>query len=238
MRKEKYDHEKILNAYIKAVTEPLPELASLFHKEFFVLQKYVDKTSKIVWNRGNLGYRHFGSVCDMGCGVGRPVIELARIRPNISFTGIDNSESILKYAKIASMYYKNVKLEQQDILDIQNHTDEFNLTYSTYNVIGEIYPSYIRLLLENQKKITKNEGYILNLGWNDSNETTEFLETYYPWAGLKIHSMDKTSTQTDVGVFRRFNVEQIVSFYQDRGIKTVEVEDLGLWYAVAGKVEK
>jgi len=220
--------------YVKAVENPLPELKNTFQLESDLLAKYVREKTSL-----------YGLVADLGCGVGRPVIELSESYLSRTFFGIDNDPDMIRIAKSRvvppklPMVVPNLHFYQENFLETTLPDDCMDLTYSTYNSIGHLTDIEKELLIKEKSRITKPEGHVITLTWKRDEATTKFLREYYPHIGLRVIYSTDCGTVTDNGSFDRVDLRHIFELYEKFDIELVDAENIGLWAAVIGqKVKK
>lgn len=204
-------------AYIKGVKFPLPELARTFadEKKYLIsqIQNLKDETK----------------ILDVGCGIGRPLNEIASHNLKKEFYGIDFDSRMLDWAKRGKP--TNVSYSKQNALKTNFENDFFDFSYSTYNLVGSIAKEDIGLLLQEQKRIT--QGTIISLFWNEKVSTTEFLKKYYKDIGIEIYFQDG-ALYTNKGT-RRPPTGEIVFNYEKNNLKVLSLDEIGdLWVAVKG----
>jgi SAM-dependent methyltransferase len=213
--------------YIQAVDHPLPELKETFERETGLLLTYVIETTEAG-----------STIVDLGCGIGRPLIDLAFSYATREYFGIDNDPNMIRIAKRrrnrGNVRYR-INLSTQNFLESNIDSAFSNLTYSTYNSIGHLTDIEKELLIKEKSRITRSEGHVITVTWNRDERTTEFLQKYYPHIGLKIIYSSENGTVTDQGSFDRVHPSRIMDLYKRFNIKPVDVQDLGLWTAVIGR---
>lgn len=213
-----------LDNYVQAVRNPLPKLATAFKREKEYLLTLLKNLSK-----GN-------SIIDLGCGIARPLDFLAQSsKSNINFYGIDNNKGMIKLASQKTAHLNNTNIILGDFLQLPFEDEFFNISYSTYNTLGSLNSEERKEFVTEQKRVTKKGGKIINITWNQNEETTRFLEKYYPFIGIKIRDINNERAITNKGVFNRLSVEDIISLYNLMGVKDIEVTSIGsIWVAICG----
>jgi SAM-dependent methyltransferase len=215
------------NNYLKAIDNPLEDSKKAFDDELNLFKKYV---SKLPIN---------SQIIDIGCGIARPLDKICKIYSNYNFIGIDNNKKMIKEAKNRLHKLDNVNIIFKDIFNKDLDKDMFNLTYSTYNLIGSINNSKRNDLIKEKCRITKDNGYIITITWKTDNYTTEFLKKYYPYININIIKNNSLKTITDKGKFERVSVEEIKNLYTKNNIDIIEIKNIGkIWIAVVGRVKK
>ena len=204
--------------YIYAVEHPLPELKLTFEKELDFLKQHVKDTFVVL---------------DVRCGIGRPSIVLAPFVRKM--VGIDNNKWVFDVAIVNSISVKNIEFLRMNILNMDFPNERFDLTYSTYNIIGSIEKSERQTLINEMARVTKNGGKIINITWKNDKETTEFLRKYYPSIDIGIIHLDDTKTITTKGTFDRLSKEELLEYYKNANLKQIEFIEIGpLWLAIIG----
>lgn len=197
--------------YMKAVTNPLPEMARYFETENNYLQSLVDEES---------------TVLDVGCGNGRTMKFLAPFVAEI--TGIDNSKKMIEAARHHLKDVSNTRLVLKNFL---NHTfrEQFDLVYASYNLLGsaEVLVDGGEALLRHMVAITRPGGHCVAAVWSDTG--IDFANTYYPSIGIRVLSIQKNNVVTDMGIFRRFNkrmLQDLAMSVRQPSYTIVNVNDL------------
>lgn len=225
---KKNDHNKqpaewYFDCIMKAVNEPLPELANTFSKEIAYLNELIS-------------YKGFHEkVLDMGCGFGRPLDAIAPCHPTTQFIGIDLDERMLIEARNRTGHISNVSILYNDALNTAFKDNYFDFVYSTYNLIGSLNEEQREELIREKARLTMPTGLIATITWNQKKSTTDFLREYYPHNNLPIKSIDNTKTVFKHGTFERISPIIICNEYRKNSISPLCVEGIGdLWTAVVG----
>jgi len=172
-------------------------------------------------------------VLDMGCGIGRPTLELARKHQNLKFIGIDDDEEIMRIANERTEQQQNLTVQLMDALYTTFPDNSFEITYSAYNTIGSISKKDRAQFIKEQLRVTKRGGKISNTTWKNDDATTEFLKSYYPSVGLQILEANQLRTVMNKGIIDRVSVDEILNIYEEQGVKQVQVRNIGsLWKVV------
>ena len=179
--KQYFDH------YIKAVTNPLSEIAEYFDKENQFLKNLINKESIVL---------------DVGCGNGRTIKFLSPFVKRI--VGIDYSEKMLGAAKENLENLENVELIFANFLE-HNFSQQFDLVYASFNLIGscETKAGGGEVILGRMVKITKPGGHCVASVWSDVG--IDFAWKYYPAIGIKVFEIKDNNVITSFGNFRRFS---------------------------------
>ena len=206
--------------YLRAINNPSSKLRRTFDDELKFLRKNVKKDCLVL---------------ELGCGVGRPTIELSKELGKC--VGIDNDKRRIdmaeKNAKKAGV--GNIDFIQRDAVETGFKDECFGMTYATYNLLGMVKESDREKLINEMARVTKKGGKVINITWKDDKETTGFLRKYYPSIGLDIINIDDSKTLTSKGEFRRFTKEQLKKYYTDAGLKKIEFFDIGeVWMTIVG----
>jgi ubiquinone/menaquinone biosynthesis C-methylase UbiE len=234
-----------LEAYLKAVNDPLPEMKETFRREKEILMNHLGIFSSYTDNE---------RVLDVGCGIGRPLIDLAKRFRTKHFIGVDISECNLAIANIRlkDNHVKNVSLEMHDAMNLpRDYSGKFGLVYSTYNTIGGVNDDMIGRdslyqFISEQSRVTSKNGYVMNFTWSRSKKTTDFLQKYYICVGLA-KALNHTITKeyasfrfldgksSDLITYHRCDPKYISGLYQKTGIKPIIVTEVGMWNAIIGR---
>ena len=124
-------------------------------------------------------------VLDLGCGNGRFFNFLKDSK--INYIGIDNSEGILKQAKIK---HPEQNFKFGDILDIPEQNEEFDVVFCIA-ALHHIPHEYRTDALKEIKRVLKPEGYFIMTNWNLwqkkylplilKSTFKKFGDVYIPW---------------------------------------------------------
>ncbi len=210
--------EDYVQNYIQVIENPLPELKNTFNKELETLNNNSEKNSVVL---------------DVGCGAGRPADLLSKFVKKI--VCIDNDKKMLDVAKERCKNIDNVEILEDDALDISFSDKSFDLVYATYNLIGSLKKSERQKLINEMKRVAKDNTKIINLTWKDNKETTEFLKKYYPSIGINIIGSDESKTDTSKGTFERISKKELLEYYTSANLKNIKFVDVGMvWIAIIG----
>ncbi len=222
---ENIDVEKLIaKAYQQAINFPPELLKNAFKAEADLFDKYLEELPK-------------GSkILDMGCGIVRPLAALAEKHPDKQYIGIDISDEILKCAKgEIRIYNLPVFIIKDDALNTMFRDNLFDITYSTYNVIGSIDKKDRNSLIKEKARVTKKGGKIITITWANDSKTTAFLAYYYQNLGAKIDSMNQFETETNIGTYYRIPISQLEHIYQKNSIKPIDSGKLAdVWTYIVG----
>ncbi len=210
--------EDYVQNYIQAIENPLSELKNTFNKELEILKK----------NSNN----NFVAL-DVGCGAGRPADLLSRFFKEIIC--IDNDKKMLDFAKERCRNIPNIKILEDNALNLNFLEKSFDLVYATYNLIGSLRKSDRQKLVNEMKRVVKDGSKIINITWKNNKKTTEFLKKYYPSIGIKVNESDNFKTTTSKGTFERVSKNELLEYYKSANLKNVEFVDVGpVWIAIIG----
>jgi ubiquinone/menaquinone biosynthesis C-methylase UbiE len=214
-------HDDYLENYLKAIRDPLSELRQTFDAELDFLRNHVNRDCVVL---------------DLGCGVGRPTIDLAKFSKKI--IGIDNDARMIQLAQedAAEKDVANLEFIEKNVLNTGFPEGSVGISYATYNLLGSLEKKEdIQKLINEMVRITKHKGKVINITWKDDSVTTEFLKKYYPSINIKILDIDHHSTKTSKGEFKRFSREELRKYYENVGLRDIEFHDIGpVWMAVVG----
>ncbi len=172
-------------------------------------------------------------VLDVGCGAARPMADLAPFVKKM--VGIDNDARVLTIAKSKCKKFRNIELRRMNALQMHFPPNSFDVSYSTYNLIGSVEKKGIFSLVLEMVRVTKKGGQVINITWKNDPKVTRFLSKYYPSIGLSIIELDETKTVTDKGTFDRLSKEELRRYYKKAGLKNItffEIEPV--WRAIVG----
>lgn len=210
--------EDYVQNYIQAIENPSPELKNTFDKELEILKKNSDQNSIVL---------------DVGCGAGRPADLLSRFVKKI--VCVDNDKKMLSVAKEKCKEIDNVKILEDNALNLSFSDNSFDLVYATYNLIGSLKKSERQNLINEMKRVAKNNSKIINITWKDNKETTEFLKKYYSSIGIEIIYSDESKTVTSKGTFERISKNELLKYYTSANLKNIEFVEIGtVWIAIIG----
>ena len=117
---------------------------------------------------GNLNNK---KVCDLGCGTGNLIFDIAKKYPDAKITGLEISEDQINIAKEVNIKNENVTLVKSDVLENTLPDDHFDVTYCRYLLEHVSDP---KAVAAEMIRITKPGGRIKNQE-NDLNNVI-----YYP----------------------------------------------------------
>jgi ubiquinone/menaquinone biosynthesis C-methylase UbiE len=210
--------EDYVRNYIKAIDNPLPELKNVFNKELEVLKSNSDKNSIVL---------------DVGCGAGRPANMFSRFVKKI--VCIDNDKKMLSIAAERCKTIKNIEILEGNALNLNFPDNSFDLVYATYNLVGSLKRFERQKLIEEMRRVAKNNAKVINITWKDNKETTEFLKKYYPSIDIDIIESDNSKTITSKGTFERISKKELLEYYVSSELKEINSLDIGsVWVAVIG----
>lgn len=205
-------------SYLKAIDHPLPELQATFNKEIDILKKLIKPTDRVL---------------DVGCGAGRPAIELGDFCAGI--TGIDNDPGIIEVAETRKGTAKCIFLVA-DASELPFETNHFDAVYCTYNTIGSIPKSQSQKIVDEMYRVLKPGGWMYLSSWDQSPAVLDFLQGYYPSIGMEVLSADLTKTVTDKGTAEKVSVREMNQYSERAGFKDLYNLRVGeLWMAVVGR---
>ena len=229
------DSNQYFDGYIKAVTNPLPELKETFEKEMEFLARLIDKND----------HQDF---LDVGCGNGRTIFSLVSRIGEYYCYGFDINQRMIDEA-----------LKQKSKYDVRNQcggleislwlnffagdathwntceAERFDLVYSGYNLIGSVNEDERGNIISNKSYWCARKGQVITTGWKQDDETAKFLEKYYTSIGFKDINVSKEKSIVDGMTFYRVLLDEIVELYRANNLKNIEVHDIGLWNAVVGR---
>jgi len=210
--------EDYVRNYIQAIENPLPELKNTFNKELEILKNNLNKNSVVL---------------DVGCGAGRPADLLSKFVKKI--VCIDNDKKMISIAKERCKKMSNVEILEDDALNLNFQENSFDLVYATYNLIGSLKKSARQKLIDEMKRVVKDNSKIINITWKDNKETTEFLKRYYPSIRIEVIESDNSKTITSKGIFERISKEELLEYYTSANLKEIKFVDVGsVWTAIIG----
>ncbi len=207
-----------IDNYVRAIDNPLPELKATFESEFELLKRHSYDTSIVL---------------DVGCGAGRPANELSKYVRSVYC--VDNDPAMILLANKRCQLRNNVRIMLDDALKLSISDCNFDLTYATYNLLGSMDKSDRQEAICEMKRVTKERRTIINIGWNNNVDTTEFLKQYYPSIGIDIIKSDKFKTITSKGEFDRISKDELGEYYESAELHNIKFVEVGpLWHAIIG----
>ena len=213
--------EDYVQNYIQAVDNPLPELKNTYDRELELLKTYTDQQSTIL---------------DVGCGAGRPANSLSEFVEKV--VCIDKDDKMLQIAKERCKKTSNIEFLQDDARNLSFPDDTYDLVFATYNLIGSLQKPDRPNLVEEMRRVAKNNAKIINITWKNNKDTTAFLEKYYPSIGIDIISIDKSKVITSKGTFERLSKEELKDYYTSANLKNIEFVSVGpVWTGIIGAKE-
>ncbi|PWB38833.1 MAG: hypothetical protein C3F02_01960 [Parcubacteria group bacterium] len=196
--------------YIRAVENPLPEMAEYFDKENFYLKNYVTPDSVIL---------------DVGCGNGRTMKFLAPYAKTV--IGVDYDKKMIAAAGNNLSRFDNAKVIYCDFFHYQ-FKKMFDLSLASYNLLGssELDPRRRPLLLQNMLECTKPGKHIVLSVWSD--QGIEFANKYYPHIGIRVKKIEGNDVVTDHGIFKRFTKDELnhLAVATGREFQLLELTDI------------
>ncbi len=203
--------------YLSAIDNPLPELKLTFQSEYKFFKRSLNP--------------HF-NLLEIGCGAGRLLKMLAPLCERA--VGVDTEAIMLDEAK-KRCSAENIHLLRMDGLNLGFHDNLFDLTYSTYNLIGSLDQKNRQQLISEMARVTKKGGKVVNFTWRSNDATTNFLKEYYPSIGIRIIEINQAKTVTSKGTFERISKGELLHYYQFANLKEIEFLNIGpLWLVVIG----
>jgi len=205
--------------YIKALKSPLPEIQKSFEAEFNFLKSNLKSNSVVL---------------DVGCGIGRPAVDLAPFTNKI--IGIDIENKMLDYAEKRAKGITNIKFQNGNAVEINYPAQTFDLVYSTYNFLGwDIRERNRQKVINEMVRVTKHEGMIINITWKNDNATTKVLKKYYQSIGIKIIKINNSRIITSKNICDRISRDEFSKLYKLAGLKQIKFYDIGpVWLAAIG----
>jgi len=214
--------DKYMQAYLKSLKDPLPELAEAFKAELSFFAKYINKIGK-----------DNNDILDLGCGNGRVISRLGRKFRYSYFLGMDNNPMILEYAMKKRRI--NVDFDIGDALNTKLHRG-YDMTFTAYNVIGIFNEKDLERLVKEESRITNQDGYILNTTMCTDDYTRELSERFYSDLDFHYKRLDNFKVVTKDMTFRRVPISELASAYEKAGIDILEVTKLGqIFMGIAGR---
>lgn len=207
-----------LKNYLQAINNPLPALKKTFLAELDFLKKTVGGRA---------------SLLDVGCGAGRPAVDVAAFAGQI--VGIDKDSRMLDLANERLGNLKNVRFVKDDALNMSFTAKTFDVSFSTYNLIGTFKKSERQRAVNEMTRVTKPNGKVVTITWKRDKTATDFLKEYYPSIGIEVFEIDKDKSITSKGTFERLSEKELAEYYKKAGLQDLSFEEIGpVWYAVVG----
>jgi len=205
--------------YIKALGNPLSEMKKSFEAEFNFLKS---------------NFKSDSVVLDVGCGIGRPTIDLAPFTNKI--IGIDIENRMLDYAKKRARGVKNIKFQKGNAVEINYPAKTFDIVYSTYNFLGwDIREKNRQKVINEMARVARDKGKIINITWKNDNATTKFLKKYYRSIGIKINKINNSRIITSKNICDRISRDEFSKLYKSAKLKQIKFHDIGpVWLAATG----
>lgn len=108
-----------------------------------------------------------GNVLDLGCGSGRLIPWLAKVRPEINYLGVDFSKNLLKEAAQTAqgqpLFKTDFKLASATKLGLASNSQTVILAIAIYH---HLPPREISVALEESYRVLKPGGYLCLTVWN------------------------------------------------------------------------
>ena len=184
-----------------------------------------------------------GVIIDIGCGVGRHIIQIASSKPCNAkkIIGVDFSPNLLKKTHIKSKNYSNIvelHLASADKLYfIPDHSVDYGIImYRTFgNLPGEVKEKHLREI----KRILKKDGYyILSLGNKKFMETV--MRKYHQLGGpTKYYNKKKGDIIYGSGVRQHyFDKKELKKYFAQRHFEIVRLYEAGTNFIVWTQVKR
>ena len=198
--------------YIKAVSQPLPEMADYFEKENSYLKNLVNPESIVL---------------DVGCGNGRTTKFLAPFVKKI--VGIDYDQKMVRSARENLAGISNVELLQKDFFEAEL-LQKFDLVFASYSLLGsaEMNPENRKTFLQKMAGHTKLGGHVVASAWSAGG--IDFAKNYYPYTGVSVLKIENNNIVTDQGIFKRFSKQDLEELAEGIGTKFDIIELTKLFY--------
>lgn len=204
--------------FLAAVDNPLPALQETFQREEAFLTRYV--------NQGD-------AVLALGLESGRATPQL--VDAAASVTVVDDSETGADCLRRRLTDEPGVTVQRMDFTDLGMETNQFDLVYTSYNVVGTVSDEVRSLMIGEMQRVAKPEARIVNMTWKRDAATTSFLKQYYPEIGISVKKINASRAITEKGVFRRVSEDELVDLYSAAAIDNVLFENIDpLWHAAVG----
>lgn len=198
--------------YIKAVSQPLPEMADYFEKENNYLKNLVTSESVVL---------------DVGCGNGRTTKFLAPYVKKI--VGIDYNPKMIKSARENLVGISNVEFLQEDFFEAEL-LQSFDLVFASYSLLGsvEMNPENRKQFLQKMAKHTKLGGHVVVSAWSVAG--IDFAKSYYPYIGINVLKIEDNNVVTDQGIVKRFSKQDLEKLAEGIGTSFNIIELTKLFY--------
>jgi len=198
--------------YMRAISNPLPEMADYFEKENDYLKSLVNEKSTIL---------------DVGCGNGRTMKFFAPYVEKI--VGIDYDPKMIEAARQNLANIQNIQLIQDDFI-ITNFDKQFDLVFASYNLLGssEINPKQRKPLLKKMAELTKTGEHLVISVWSDTG--IDFADRYYTDIGIKVWKIKDNDVITNHGVFKRFTKSELEELSKEVGTNYKIIELSNIFY--------
>lgn len=201
--------------YIRAVNNPPQELAETFAEEQEFLQQQA------------CGDDH---VLALGVETLQSAATLTDCVSEVSC--VIWADKGVQYAREEFSDVDGLTIRQEDPSNLPFDAAAFDLSFSTYNTLGSLPEDKKLPVLQEMTRTTRPEGRIINITWRRNNQTTQFLQNYYPAIGIDVERVTEQHAITEKGVFHRLGEEELSSLYKAAGLKNITLESVGLlWHA-------
>jgi ubiquinone/menaquinone biosynthesis C-methylase UbiE len=196
--------------YIKAVSQPLPEMANYFEKENNYLKNLITSNSIVL---------------DVGCGNGRTMKFLSPYAKKI--VGVDYDPKMIASARENLSSFSNIELLQKNFFETEFH-ENFDLVFASYSLLGslETKSEDRKPLLQKMTSHTKSGGHMVVSAWSVSG--IDFAKKYYPYIGMNVLEIKDDCVITNQGTIKRFSKQDLEKLAEGigRSYSIVELTDL------------
>jgi cyclopropane fatty-acyl-phospholipid synthase-like methyltransferase len=168
------------------------------------------------------------SILDLGCGVGRSVIELASKYPDKLFVGIDISpyQIHLFNEQIQLLQLTNIKAFEYDVKDIPITNQKFDLIIACNNSFGNFIEETREKCFNELHRLLTDEGSIMISSFDDLSIAQE---CYNEWK-INVISIDKATCLVRLDHYDSFwkNSDMLIKEFAIHNFRCTRIQKAGL----------
>ncbi len=170
--------------------------------------EYISPLPKLACDRAIALIGDTDSICDIGCGTGYLLLQLAKRNPEIIGAGVDISPNMLARAKAKLASYKNVDLCCATADTLPSKDEQYSAVTCIMSFHHYPYPE--KAIKEANRVLKKGGKCILA----DPLRQTGTLE----------ESIEEKNTDLETGEYAIYRPEEIAEFMKNNGFEKIEIE--------------
>lgn len=212
-RKKYYSEIKIRNW--ETLTDIEQKECELDHAEYLSIKMFLES-------------RDVSRVLDIGCGVGRQLLDFGRKFPEIYFVGIDISPYQIKLLEdeIKNKCSKNIKAVVMNAADIVELNEQYEVIISCNNALGCLSEEDRNSCLKSVNKILSDDGIFLVGNF----ERFDIVDKCYTEWGMLSFTIDYANRIIDLGSYKSMwlSSEMLKEEFQTYGLRCFYRFEAGL----------